>query len=162
MDPMHVGKCIAALRRENGMTQEALGQKLGVTNKTISRWENGNYMPDIQMLTMLSGEFHVGVDELLHGQRRADGKTPIPIAESAAASIFSMEEQMAFWKKKWLRAHVGFLCVIGIVLSSAIAAACFTFGIWVMGCVPLAVMIVYAVLRNRMMVYAEGHVYDKT
>ena len=41
MDQLKVGSFIAALRHEAGLTQEALGQKLGVTNKTVSRWENG-------------------------------------------------------------------------------------------------------------------------
>ena len=50
MDQIKVGKFIAALRKEQGLTQEALGQRLGVTNKTVSRWENGNYMPDIELL----------------------------------------------------------------------------------------------------------------
>ena len=45
MNQIKIGKFIAALRKEKGMTQEQLGEKLGVTNKTISRWENGNYMP---------------------------------------------------------------------------------------------------------------------
>ena len=36
-----IGKFIAALRKENGMTQEQLGKKPGVTNKTVSRWKNG-------------------------------------------------------------------------------------------------------------------------
>ena len=43
MDQMKIGKFIAVLRKEKGMTQEQLGEKLGVTNKTIFRWENGNY-----------------------------------------------------------------------------------------------------------------------
>lgn len=43
MDQIRIGKFIAALRKEKGMTQEKLGEKLGVTNKTISHWENGNY-----------------------------------------------------------------------------------------------------------------------
>lgn len=50
MDQIKVGKFIAQLRRRDGLTQEALGKKIGVTNKTVSRWENGNYMPDIEML----------------------------------------------------------------------------------------------------------------
>ena len=49
MDQMKIGRYIALLRRQAGLTQEKLGEKLGVTNKTISRWENGNYMPDIEM-----------------------------------------------------------------------------------------------------------------
>ena len=47
MDQIKIGKFIAALRKDKGMTQEQLGEKLGVTNKTVSRWENGNYMPDV-------------------------------------------------------------------------------------------------------------------
>lgn len=41
MDQMKIGKFIAALRKEKCLTQEQLGEKLGVTNKTVSRWENG-------------------------------------------------------------------------------------------------------------------------
>ena len=41
VDQIRFGKFLAALRRREGLTQEALGEKLGVTNKTISRWENG-------------------------------------------------------------------------------------------------------------------------
>lgn len=42
MDPVKMGKFLAGLRREAGLTQEALGGELGVTNKTVSRWENGD------------------------------------------------------------------------------------------------------------------------
>lgn len=41
MDQVKIGKFIAQLRRMAGLTQEALGERLGVTNKTVSRWENG-------------------------------------------------------------------------------------------------------------------------
>lgn len=41
MDQIKIGKFIATLRKEKSMTQEQLGAKLGVTNKTVSRWENG-------------------------------------------------------------------------------------------------------------------------
>ncbi len=50
MDQIKIGKFIAKLRKGNNWTQQQLGDKIGVTNKTISRWENGNYMPDIEML----------------------------------------------------------------------------------------------------------------
>ncbi len=41
LDLIKIGKFIAELRKENGLTQEQLGDKIGVTNKTISRWETG-------------------------------------------------------------------------------------------------------------------------
>lgn len=44
MDNKTVGKFIAKLRNEKNLTQEILGEKLSVSNKTVSRWENGNYM----------------------------------------------------------------------------------------------------------------------
>ena len=64
---MKIGKFIATLRKYKGLTQEQLGEKLGVTNKTISRWENGNYMPDVEMLSLLSKEFGVSINELISG-----------------------------------------------------------------------------------------------
>ncbi len=69
MDQIKIGKFIAELRKEKGLTQEKLGEKLGVTNKTVSRWENGNYMPDIEMLSLLSEEFDVSINELISGER---------------------------------------------------------------------------------------------
>ena len=53
MDMKKIGLFLAELRREKGLTQEQLGEQLSVTNKTISRWENGNYMPPVEMLQEL-------------------------------------------------------------------------------------------------------------
>lgn len=50
MDTKVIGKFLKELRRERKMTQEELGEMVGVTNKTISKWENGNYMPPIDVL----------------------------------------------------------------------------------------------------------------
>ena len=47
MDTKKIGAFIAFNRKKKGYTQEQLAEKLGVTNKTISRWENGHYMPDL-------------------------------------------------------------------------------------------------------------------
>lgn len=68
MDSKKIGAFIAMNRKKKGMTQEQLGEKLGVTNKTISRWENGNYMPDLSMLEPLSRELGISLNELLAGE----------------------------------------------------------------------------------------------
>ena len=67
MDQVKIGKFIAQLRKETGWTQETLGEKVGVTNKTISRWETGNYMPDISLLKPLSTELDISLNDLLSG-----------------------------------------------------------------------------------------------
>lgn len=53
VDSKKIGAFIAMNRKKKGLTQEQLGEKLGVSNKTISRWENGNYMPDLSLLNKI-------------------------------------------------------------------------------------------------------------
>ena len=68
MDPIIVGKFIAKLRKDQAMTQEQFGEALGITNKTVSRWESGSYMPSIDMLQRMSQIFDVSINELLAGE----------------------------------------------------------------------------------------------
>ena len=118
MDQVKVGKFIAELRKEQGLTQEALGQKLGVTNKTVSRWETGAYMPDIELLVPLGEILGVSVNELLAGERLSDEQfrkqADENMVEAVRESSFSVKERTEFFKKKWLREHVGLivLCVL--------------------------------------------------
>ena len=69
MDLVQIGKFIAELRKEQELTQEQLGEKIGVTNKTISRWENGYYLPPADVLLAMSQLFDVSVNEILSGKR---------------------------------------------------------------------------------------------
>ena len=68
MDTKKIGAFIAMNRKKKGYTQEQLAEKLGVTNKTISRWENGHYMPDLSLLEPLSKELDITLNELLVGE----------------------------------------------------------------------------------------------
>ena len=69
MDQGKIGQFIAQLRKERGMTQEQLGELLGVSQRTVSRWETGRNMPDIGLLPPLAETLGVTVAELLEGQR---------------------------------------------------------------------------------------------
>lgn len=64
-----LGKRIAALRREKGMTQEELAEKLGVSPQAVSKWENGQSCPDISLLPKLAATFGVTTDLLLTGEQ---------------------------------------------------------------------------------------------
>ena len=68
MDTKKIGAFIAEKRKEKKMTQVQMGERLGVTAKTISRWENGNYMPDITLLIPIAELLGVTVNELLMGE----------------------------------------------------------------------------------------------
>ena len=110
MDQVKIGNFIAELRRRDGLTQEALGEKIGVTNKTVSRWENGNYMPDIEMLQMLGDIFHVSINELLAGCYLNDeefkAESDKNLVNIIKDSAFSYEEKFTFWKRKWLISQI--------------------------------------------------------
>ena len=69
MNQEKIGKFILNCRKEKGITQEQLAEKLGVTSKSISRWENGKTMPDISMLNILANELSCTVQELLNGRK---------------------------------------------------------------------------------------------
>ena len=69
MDQKKIGKFISEKRKELKLTQAQLAEKLGVTDKTVSRWENGNYMPDLSLLQQLSKELNVSINELLSGEK---------------------------------------------------------------------------------------------
>lgn len=64
MDMQKIGAFLAELRKERKLTQEDLGEKIGVTNKTVSRWENGNYLPPVEILQLLSSFYNVSINEI--------------------------------------------------------------------------------------------------
>jgi len=60
-----IGENIKRLRRERGMTQEQLAEKLNITNAAVSKWERGDSLPDITMLFPIADYFGISVDELM-------------------------------------------------------------------------------------------------
>ena len=86
MDQERIGRFICAMRKQQGITQEQLGESLGVTNKTVSRWETGKYMPDIDKLQELSAILGISINELLAGERIEDAAS---FVKKADENIFS-------------------------------------------------------------------------
>lgn len=69
MNQEKIGKFIAECRKEKNLTQEQLAEKLGVSNKSISRWENAKTMPDISLFEPLCKELDISFNELLTGEK---------------------------------------------------------------------------------------------
>ena len=68
MNQVKIGMYISEKRREKNLTQEQLAEKLGVSNKTISKWENGKCMPDYSVVKILCEELNITVAELMDGE----------------------------------------------------------------------------------------------
>lgn len=166
MDQVKIGKFIAELRRRNGLTQEALGEKIGVTNKTISRWENGNYMPDIETLQLLAQKFNVSINELLSGERLSDEdfrhKADENVIAVSKASAFSFEERKSFLKKKWRKAHISLFILLFLILVASIVLPFVFDRPYLVGLAPLIAFIEYGYQNNKMMIYVENNLYDRS
>lgn len=75
MDAIKTGGFLAALRKSRGYTQQEVADQLNISNKTVSKWEQGGGYPDITLLPVLSELYEVTVDEILAGGRRGSCRT---------------------------------------------------------------------------------------
>ena len=102
MDTKKIGMFLKQLRNENGMTQEQLGEKLGVSNKTISRWETGNYMPPVECLNMLSDIYHISINEILNGKRVCGDEFAKIAEQNITVTLKELEKDFQTFEKKML------------------------------------------------------------
>lgn len=136
-DQHSTGKFIAKLRREKGLTQTELGERLGVGNKTVSRWERGNYMPDLALIPELATELGVSVSELFAAERFAeeDYKRQADAALMEVSRRFQLLkvgrqqlERLSCWQG-WLIGLAVFCLLVGEIPSEgAVRGLCISLG----------------------------------
>lgn len=165
MDLIKIGKFIAELRKEQGLTQEQLGDKIGVTNKTVSRWETGTYLPPADALLSMSELFSISINEILSGKKLSIEEYKEAAEENLAQAIevssFSLKDKIDFYKKKWLKEHITIICFLAICIIV----------LFVVGFIIKKFLLVYLAIlmfvlgnawrNNSMMAYVEKKVYDK-
>ena len=72
MDQIKIGAFLKTLRKEKNLTQEQAAEQLGVSNRTVSRWETGTNMPDISLLMEIAELYGVSIPELIEGERKSE------------------------------------------------------------------------------------------
>ncbi len=164
MDLINTGKFIADLRKEKGLTQAQLGERMGVTNKTISRWETGVYLPPADALLALGELFNVSVNEILSGKRltEADYKEAAEenLTQIIIASSFSLKDRVEFFKKKWLKEHIAIMVFIGICIIAVLIAGIMAKNIILVSITPMLILVAHAWRNNVMMAYVERNAFD--
>ncbi|MBR6608758.1 MAG: helix-turn-helix transcriptional regulator [Oscillospiraceae bacterium] len=115
MDTYKIGKFIAQNRKKLNMTQAQLAEKLGVTGKTVSRWENGNYMPDLSLLQPLAKELDITLNELLQGEYIPQEQL-VPKAEETIRMTVDYSNKKIHQKQKAVCIIV-VLCMIVMLLT---------------------------------------------
>ena len=166
MELTQIGKFIAELRKEQGFTQEQLGDKIGVTNKTISRWETGTYLPSAEMLLSMSKLFDVSINELLSGKRLTQDEYKAAAEENlkktVKASSFTLKEKMEYYKKKWLKEHIAAICCRGIGITTAFVIGIILNIPLLVAAAMLLLLVGHVWRNNTMMAYVERNAFDGT
>ncbi len=137
MDQEKIGDFIKAMRKEKGMTQERLAEELGVTQKSVSRWEGGKTMPDLSLYEPLCKELGIQISELLYAKRMSNEER-IDRGEATAKNLLMTKSQLETYA---ISTEV--LIVVGIIIAMTLttlladttiervitlAAGCFVWG----------------------------------
>ncbi len=118
MDQIKIGKFIASCRKEQGMTQAVLAEKLGISDRAVSKWETGKSMPDSGIMLELCELLKINVNELLSGEH-------ITMEDYNAKSeevILGLKSENEKYAKKLLRSEA-YIVVVGVVASLAMIIA---------------------------------------
>lgn len=118
MDQIKIGKFIASCRKEQGMTQAVLAEKLGISDRAVSKWETGKSMPDSGIMLELCELLKINVNELLSGEH-------ITMEDYNAKSeevIIGLKSENEKYAKRLLRSEA-YIVVVGVVASLAMIIA---------------------------------------
>lgn len=113
MNQLVIGKFISKKRKEKNLTQEQLAEKLGVSNKTVSKWETGKCMPDYSVVKNLYEELEIIVAELMDGEE-IEGKSIRKYEEEHIMDLLKRTQELE--KQKNIIYEI-LLIVMGIALQ---------------------------------------------
>ena len=113
MNQEKIGKFIAELRKEKGLTQAQLAEHFDISNKAVSKWENGKSLPDASIMIDLCNLLGITVNELLSGERISmeDYK------EKAEERLVEMHEQKSKMQMYWIFAAFTFIGITFVLVN---------------------------------------------
>ena len=114
MNMERIGGFLKNLRKEKEITQEQLAEKLGVSSRTVSRWETGSNLPDLGMLIELSDLYNVDIRELIDGERKSENMDQETKDTLMKAADYAEQDKKRL-KKKMLDMMAGVLIWLGFV-----------------------------------------------
>ena len=119
MDQFKIGKFISSCRKEQGMTQADLAEKLGISDRAVSKWETGKSMPDTGIMLELCELLKINVNELLSGERIMDNYD-----KRAEENLLEMRRQVEEKNRQMLRMEylISFPTVLAGIVMCFVAA----------------------------------------
>ena len=118
MNQIKIGNFIKELRKEQNLTQEELAEKFGVARRTVSRWETGNNLPDLDILIEMADYFDIDLREIIDGERKSE-----KMNEEMKETVMKVAEYSNEEKKKSTKMVLVYfvLGIIALVANSAVA-----------------------------------------
>jgi len=164
MDQIKIGKLIAECRKAKKMTQVELANMLGVSDKSVSKWENGICLPDVSLYKEICKIFDITLNEFFSGERLSDElfkeAADNNLLSALENSVFTIKDKIDFFKKKWQNDHffeliiviviIIFFIIYGFIKSNGLQYIFMIIG-FISGVIE----------RNKMMAYIEKNVYGK-
>jgi len=158
MDQVKIGKFIAECRKKRNLTQMQLAEKLNITDRAISKWENGKAMPDSSIMLELCNELKISVNELLSGEMVEMNN----YNEKAEQNLLEMKKQKEEADKRLLTMEIFIGVLSSLVLFVLIFVASFVeMQEWIrivlimVGFVPFIIGILFAIKIEQIAGYYE-------
>ncbi|MBE6618325.1 MAG: helix-turn-helix domain-containing protein [Ruminococcaceae bacterium] len=128
MNQLKIGRFIAECRKNKNLTQAQLSEKLGITDKAVSKWERGVSMPDSSIMLELCDVLGISVNELLSGEKidmenneRKNEQLLLDMAKEVE------KRNKTIWTSMWVLMSV---CIVGLLAGCAVAAFLIPEGVW--------------------------------
>lgn len=115
MDQIQIGAFLKALRKEKNLTQEQAAEQLGVSNRTVSRWETGTNMPDISLLLEIAELYGVSIPELIEGERKSEKMNEEAKEVAARMSDYAETEKTTILKNITTESLLG-VCALVVLM----------------------------------------------
>ena len=134
MDQQKIGAFLKQLRKERGATQEQLAEVLGVSGRTVSRWETGANMPDLSILILLADHYNVEIREILDGERKSENMDPEVKETAEKMADYTSLEKERLAKRMCGLFIAGLIMFILYFILKAVGAESTHIGAFAMGC----------------------------
>lgn len=164
MNQEKIGALIAKCRKEKKLTQKQLAEFLGVSDKSVSKWENGNCLPDVSLYKPLCDKLGITLNEFFAGEKISNAtfkeKADENLLNALENSVFSLKDKINYYSKKWEKEHffeliIEMIIIVSFIIYGWIKEHEFIFIFIIIG------FIVGIIENNRKMKYIEEHAYKK-
>lgn len=126
MDQIKIGKFISVMRKHQGLTQRALADILGISDKTVSKWECGNGMPEVSLMLPLCEALNISLNELFSGEKLTD----TDYKKKAEENIMNLVNEKEASKKKLILAHIIVVITMIAAIPMVIIAGALEMPVW--------------------------------